>query len=491
MMDELVSTALLGTRGATARITTLPDDVANVLPAGAAPAEEMLLDAAAAMALYARAGAKPREGVLLPAPAGADRWAECSSGAAAILAQVLEESMQPLLLEWLTLAARAERRPPHHLLPKLLDAAAARRALRTPVSAVIDERGRWLTQFNLKWQFTGAGDRPPLEQWQLGNRQQRAEALRAVRSSDPELARELITNTWGEDAAELRAEWVEGLLVNLSEADEAFLESRLDDRSARVRAAAADLLCRLPDSRLVARMAARVSPLVTFQPGVEGNVLKLTRGKPASWRVALPEAFDKEMLRDGLVEKPDQSIGPKQWWLQQMIGCVPLDHWTRATGAHATELVGAAGGEFAAVLTRGWLAALARRPVVAWIEPLLAVAGPEVCQAPSVLQAVPLASRHKVMKELSGRVAQNAHLLNSLIEAWRPLDQATSDQLFESFDILALLMSEAHFALHASSIPRWERALTTWRKAAEHQRRVDQVFAILAMRRVLHQEFTR
>src|SRR5205085_1897528 len=102
-------------------------------------AELQLLDAAAAVTLYTRAGAKPRTGINLHAPAGADRWAECSPAAAEILARVSEESLQPVMMEWLELAAAVERRPPHRLLPALLDAAAARRALRAPVSAVIDE----------------------------------------------------------------------------------------------------------------------------------------------------------------------------------------------------------------------------------------------------------------------------------------------------------------------------------------------------------------
>ena len=42
--------------------------------------------------------------------------------------------------------------------------------------------------------------------------------------------------------------------------DEPFLESALDDRSREVRQQAADLLTRLPDSRLALRMAERAGP---------------------------------------------------------------------------------------------------------------------------------------------------------------------------------------------------------------------------------------
>ncbi len=491
MMDQLVSTALLGTRGESPRLPPLPEEVSGVLPANEPAAEAKLLDAAAAMTLYLRAGTKPVQGIVPVAPAARDQWQECSPGATAILGQILTEQMQPLLLEWLVSAAHASRRPPHQMLPALLEAAVARRVLRAPVSAVLDERGRWLTQFNAKWQFTGDGDQPPVEQWHVGNRPQRAEALRAVRASHPAQALELIAATWSEDPAEARAEWVECLLDGLSDADEPFLESCLDDRSARVREAAADLLARLPKSLFVERMIARVTPCVTYHPGVEASVLKLTRGKKASWDVTLPEAFEKSMQRDGMSEKPSETLGPKQWWLRQMIGCVPLDHWTSATGASPADLVGAANGEFAAVLIRGWLSALARRPVAAWIEPLVAVAGTDLLSSAGVLQAVPVAQRAAVMATLARNAKQPWMALNHLIEAWRPLDEDVSRQLLESFDLRTILTSETHFYLHPRQFARWEGMISVWEKSAELQRRVDHVLSTLALRRELHKEFVR
>src|SRR5690242_18652634 len=98
MMEDLVSTALLGTRGSTPRLPTLPHAILASLPELANDAELQLLDAAAAVTLYTRAGAKPRTGINLHAPAGADRWAECSPAAAEILARVSEESLQPVMM---------------------------------------------------------------------------------------------------------------------------------------------------------------------------------------------------------------------------------------------------------------------------------------------------------------------------------------------------------------------------------------------------------
>lgn len=500
MIDELVATALLGTRTLGLRLPTLPDELASVLPADApgceADAESRLLDAAAAATVYVRAGRKPRRDVAMPRPCPADRRPECSPAAADILAGLVDAHAtsggeHPLLVEWLTLATAAGVRPPHRLLPRLLDAAATRRAVRGPLAATMDERGRWLAQFNARWQFTAAPDGSPLEAWQVGTRDRRAEALRTIRNTNPAQAREWIAATWKEDSAELRAEWVACLAAGLTGDDEAFLETCLDDRSIRVREAAADLLARLPQSRFVRRMIDRAANLVAFEPGAAGSVLKLSRGKPATWRVALPASFDKELQRDGLTEKPPESFGPKQWQLAQILGCVPLAHWTETYGVAADDLVAAAKGEFAAVFLRGWLAALARIAALDWLGPLLAMAGENVRLPRTVLDAVPPAKRGDVLAIVARGPGRPAADLGDVLAAWRELDETVSLAVLERYDLPTLLFSEAHFHLHPRALERLEALLGRWGKALDHQRRVDQVLAIAATRRTMHRELAR
>ncbi len=135
----------------------------------------------------------------------------------------------------------------------------------------------------------------------------------------------------------------------MSDADEDFLDACLDDRSGRVREAAAGLLSRLSNSKLVARMIARLEPLVTFIPGSPSSLLKLKRGSKPRIDLNLPAAFDKSMQRDGISEKPSDSLGPKQWWLLQMISCVPLDHWTQKLNASPEALIESIPKEFESV----------------------------------------------------------------------------------------------------------------------------------------------
>ena len=182
MIESLLSTALLGTRGTPPTLVAMPADVAEMLSANPeADAEAQLLDAVAALCLYARAGARPRRGVSTPEPVPPDERPVCTPRAAALLAAALDSDSRGHLAEWLELAAVRGCRPPAHLLPKLLDLAAARREIQSAVAAVIDLRGRWLLQFNPRWQFTALPAEEPEETWQVGTKPQRADLLRGLR----------------------------------------------------------------------------------------------------------------------------------------------------------------------------------------------------------------------------------------------------------------------------------------------------------------------
>lgn len=489
-IQELLSTALLGTRGAPLKVSDFPDDIASALPADESTAETKLLDATAIVTLYSRAGVVPRRDIAAPQSSASDRLSECSSRAADILAQIIEAEFQPLLLEWLELAATTSRRPPHRLLPKLLEVAAARKSFRPAVVGVIDERGRWLMQFHSQWQFANASSDIPDEAWHIGNREQRAEVLRIKRARDPAKARELVAQTWKDDAADERAEWIGYFLDGLSEEDEEFLEGCLDDRSSRVREAAADLLARLPNSRFVSRMIQRASAHVRFAPGSAGGLLKLKRSSKASLEVTLPESFDKAMQRDGMTEKPGESLGQKQWWLQQIIGSVPLDFWTKTFDVSAETLVAAAPADFAKVFYRGWLRALSRRPVVEWVSPLFSASGSEAVVAPAVLKAIPLSQRETVLKAILTGSEKKFQDLQQILEAWRPLDEPISKRILRGYDLRTILICDAQFYLHPNTLSLFELQIEKNAELPELKKRMDQALSVIAIRRNLHKEFT-
>ena len=228
---------------------------------------------------------------------------------------------------------------------------------------------------------------------------------------------------------------------------------------------------------------------MTFHAGVAGNLLKLKRGTKASLEVALPAEFDKAMQHDGLTEKPRNALGPKQWWLEQMIGGVPLDYWTRTCGSAAAEMIEAVPAEYAATFVRGWLPALARRPAGEWIEPLVAAAGAEIRLEASVLAAIGPAERAGLFKTILRGPARQALDLSQVCAGWQPLDAAVSKLIAESYGPRELIATDAHFYLHLEALGALEARLTGWEDADGYRRRVEQFLAVIALRRDLHKEF--
>lgn len=240
-----------------------------------ADAEGALLGAAAAVALQRRAGHLPAPGPARPvAPCPPDEAALCPPRAAEHLGAMLSGLHRAALPEWLgALAASGRLAPPAHL-PALLALGRGQAELRPLILPLLGRRGRWLAALNPEWDYAateamgeaaGPGGLAPealLARWETGSRLARHTLLQQLRAGDPAAALALVESSWHAERADERAAMLEALGAGLSMADEPFLEAALDDRSAGVRAAAADLLARLPASRLAARMAARAAPLL-------------------------------------------------------------------------------------------------------------------------------------------------------------------------------------------------------------------------------------
>jgi hypothetical protein len=362
---ELVSTALLGT--------------ARREPTASAPleivretAEEQLLARAAATAVYRRAGARPRPGPRPLEPAPPETLPLCSPGAALRLAAILGGDFGAVLDEWLALARARGVRVPEELLPALL---AAGRGREDEVLSVAGERGRWLARLDERWGWA-AGDN---EAWETGSLEARRTWLRAGRRADPAAARAALEETWTQEDSRTRAALLAELVTGLSTEDEAFLERVLDDRRQEVRAAAADLLGRLPDSQFAQRMTARARPL-----------LCLARGLRARLEPQLPEELDAAAARDVVVVKPPKGTGERTWWLQRILAATPLGVWQHELGRAPGELVRLpVTDNLAAAVHTGWSEAAARQLAPEWAAALLpltwdprlvAVAPPEVAE---------------------------------------------------------------------------------------------------------------
>jgi hypothetical protein len=320
-----------------------------------------------------------------------DKLPVCSRRAAARLGSMLKGTHRALLPEWLAALAAAGRRAPPALLPSLLEHGRQQADLRPAILPALGRRGRWLAAQNLEWSYARteiSGLRTELATtalspqssvlstvWETGDRAARLALLGELRVVAPALARQLIDSTWASERADERAAFLEALGSGLTVDDEPFLEAALDDRSKEVRRVAAGLLGRLPDSRLAGRMLARARPLLGWTPATEARLLGLRRGQPARIDVALPDACDRAMARDGVEPKPPaqrRGMGERAWWLLQMLGAVPPSTWAAGWHARPPELVAAArAGEWGALLCEGWAVAALAHQDAEWALALL------------------------------------------------------------------------------------------------------------------------
>lgn len=364
--QNLVTCALLGTERQAPDLQASDDALGQLLSRLESDDREgALLRAAGVMALWRRAGYQiQRDEWPLPPPCELDATPVCGSLARQHLALMLQGHHTELLLEWLQVLAEAGRRAPEDLLPALLEAGAARIGLRPTLLPVLGRRGRWLAQQNPAWGYAVQTDDENL--WQTGQFEERLALLRQLRVTRPERALELLNSTWSEDRAKQRREFIETLTTGLSMADEPFLEAALDDRSVEVARAAADLLARLPDSRLVQRLTARALQLIRFQPG---RFLKRDR-----LEVELPED-DPALRRDGIADPPSASsakLGEKAWRLSRIVGAVPPALWSRQWGLAPAEILTLSrDSEWRQALLEGWALATRRHCDSDWAEALL------------------------------------------------------------------------------------------------------------------------
>ncbi|MFD1500860.1 DUF5691 domain-containing protein, partial [Streptosporangium lutulentum] len=270
-----------------------------------------------------------------------------------------------LLAEWLEVAAGRGYRLSPHLLPELLDHAVRDRSIRSHLGVLSGNRGRWLAGLNPAWSFlleevtvAATGSETAPEVWELGTSGDRRAHLAALRAADPAGARELLAVTWEKETPDDRAAFLEVLADRLSLDDEPFLEAALDDRRREVRHQAADLLTRLPDSRLASRMAERVARYVTV---VDGRI-----------HVTPPAACDSTMERDGIRAKPPRGTGEKSWWLQQAVARASLGVWPRLLGRPPRELVHMKIVDWGREVMAGWVRATVLQGDPEWARELFA-----------------------------------------------------------------------------------------------------------------------
>lgn len=429
--DSILSSALIGTERRP--FTPQPgDDAAGALIGGldSSDGERALLGAAAIAAQYQRAGSLPgKSAKKLPEPAPDETLPRVSPASAQHLMTMHNGRYTGVLLEWLEAAAGAGKRAPEESLPALLGIGAKNATLRGPIASVIGERGRWLGGLNKAWSYAAGGED---DDWQTAGTETRLALLRALRASDPEAARGLVETTWDSERAEDRVEFITCFATGLSANDEPLLERCLDDRSSKVRLAAAQMLARLPGSQLSERMIARAGAAVVLGKGARPQI-----------SVTLPEMLDEATRRDGIedvtLSLSGASFGEKSAWLLQMISLTPPEYWCERFGKSPQDLLASAArtDEWAMLLMHGWHRAARLHGATDW---LMALMSPGYVASPESLSDLPPAVQDQIILAVYDtskfELADRLHLFEKLDHVWsRPLAEKSIKTIQELLKI--------------------------------------------------------
>jgi hypothetical protein len=359
-MQPLIKTALLGTNTGKLRLPPAPAGLGPVLiQLEPGDPEASLLTASALVGLASLAGYQPSsvEGPSATPCSPAELLPLLPERAAQCFERMLAGEFEAVLPEFLQLAAQYQLRLPPETLPAILELGQTGEYPGIP--EVIGERGRWLARQNPAWGYVLP--QQPDQAWETGARHERFSALKSLRAASPQRARALVQSTWEQDSPEDRALFLAAFDTGLSMEDEPLLEACLNDKRKEVRAAALDLLVRLPESRLVKRAVERVEPLLKFRSKFLGGEFLDVR---------LPESLDPAAKRDGaggaVLRK---KMGEKSNWLAQLLSAVPPSLWCRKWGRSPEKILGAAlGSEWKEPVILGWWLATHRAQDSIWAE---------------------------------------------------------------------------------------------------------------------------
>lgn len=377
--QDLIKYSLIGAERQTTPLTAEGDlhaYIAQLYPNNTVPTGEMreqaLLSAAALVSQYRFAGQQPTTfSGTLPSGDESEPLPVLSPLAVSHLQRLLSDSeLKAVLPEWLTLAANSKHRVPFALIPSLLELASQNRSIRPAITALIDKRGVWLAKQHPEWQkFLVQADDEILncpELWEEGTTAQRTEFLRQTRAKNAEAARELLQTVWKKEPAAARESFLGVFSLNLSDADEDFLNTCFIDRSKSVREVAMILLAKLPNSEFSQRHKQRLNQWIRFE---KGGLLKKDK-----IIVELPEAYDKTWLADGIEEKSkvEYRTGIKSWWLMQALSFVSPAYWSELWQLSPDEIFALLEKhEWKALLHFSWIEALKNSPNSTWSKAFL------------------------------------------------------------------------------------------------------------------------
>jgi hypothetical protein len=315
--DQIINTALLGTDKRTLAASDLPPELAAaaaLVQNNTTDKEEQFLQIAALAFNYRQCGVLPlqKEGITV-SKAAVEEKQYGSPLAIQTLKDILESESNSLLQFWLQQCDAKGRIVTPELVPALLTIGIQQKKLQNLIVSCCGRRGDWLSRFNPEWNFSTAASNEEL--WQTGSPEQRKAVLEQLRKEDPAMARNWIQQTWAQEDAGTKVEWLMILAINIGEDDIEFLESLAKEKSKKVKDVALWLLKQIPDSPIVQQYQQVLQKTITL--GKNGLQIRLPAG--------LDENLFKTTGLDKLSNNKD--LTDEEYIIYQLVQAVPPTFW--------------------------------------------------------------------------------------------------------------------------------------------------------------------
>mgnify|MGYP007070998264 CR=1 FL=1 len=319
----------------------------NELPQGVADAagiivsnettdkEEKFLQLASIAFNYRQSGVMSlhKEEVVLP-PSQQEEKEYCSTASLQALKDVLSEESIPLLKLWLQHCQDKNKIAHPEIVPTLLGEGIQNKKLQSLITSCCGKRGEWLSRFNEAWNFSA--NQTEEEQWQTGSPEQRKSVLKELRITNPDKAREWLQQTWPQEDAATKQDFLELFSINISKEDIVFLESLQTDKSKKVKEAAMNLLKHIPESSIVQKYQQVLQQSVSLKK--EKTMLGLSSKMVLFFQ--LPSEADENILKSGIeLLSNKKEFSDDEYIIYQLIQSVPPSFWEQQLGLNPEEII--------------------------------------------------------------------------------------------------------------------------------------------------------
>lgn len=291
-------------------------------------AEQRLLAVLAGWSVYARAGQQCQQGAVLT-PTAVVVEQGLPMALQRVLPVCLADSLGVMRHFWQHAAIEVGGILQAEALIGALQAGRQEMAIRVLLTDHLGQRAQLLASRQSDWvwakglanplaiDFTEL-DSDNLAVWQIGHASARQLLFQRMRQTDSVIALKHLQHVWSTEAAQTRQTFLSVLQQGLTDADESFLQSVLEqDRSRGVREQAAQLLSQLPKSDFAQRQQHRFKQWVSWD----------TKNKQPIF--AEIEQIDAQMEQDGWNPKAttQYNLGAKAQALLYFISVLPLSCW--------------------------------------------------------------------------------------------------------------------------------------------------------------------